>query len=254
MIEVQVEGLRELRRALAEFSDRRFGSAVAEGLNRTARAIADEWGGQLVTRIDRPTALTRRAAQLSARADVGRLVAEVRLRPDAPSGADAPAAYLQPLERGGDRLAKRFERALQASGAMPAGHKAVPGDAAQLDGYGNVSRGQIVQVLNQLGADLSVGYQRVISRDAARRQRAAQRRGRQYIAFPQRVGGLPAGIYERKGRGLAAVFFFVSRTQYGRRLALVEHGRKVAQRVLEREIAAAVAKRWASLQRRGGLS
>jgi hypothetical protein len=249
---ITITGIAELRETLASFSDRRFESALAEAINETGKAVRDEWGGQLHTRIDRPTALTKGAAVLR-RADVGRLVAEVEIR-DSIKGSDAlpPSVYLEPHEFGGDRQTKKFERALVAKGSMPAGHKAVPGQYAQLDAFGNVSRRQIVQVLNQLGADLSVGYKRVISANQAKRDKSAARAGRTYVAIPRAVGTLEAGIYQRQGRALLPVFFFVARTIYGRRLQLQDHAARMVPKVLPVALQRAIDRRITSLLRRSG--
>lgn len=251
MTAVTIKGLEELRAKLTAFSDRRFESAIAEALNRTARHVADVWGGQLATRFDRPTAMTYRAAIVSQRADVGRLTAAVSLRDTVPNQGIAPAEYVLTHEQGtGDRRLKKFERALVASGAMPPGHKAVPGKYAELDGYGNVSRGQIVRILNQLGEALTEGYQQVISRDKAKRKASAARRGRTYIPVPRRIGRIEAGIYEKKGKDMLIVFFFVKSTRYRKGLSLMDEGEKVAQKVMNVEVTRAIQKRIDSLARR----
>ena len=250
-IVIDTGDLAQLRQGLQQFSDRRFESGLAEALNKTARSIYDEWGGQLATRIDRPTQPTQRGAAIS-RADVGRLAAAVGLKDVLRGEQDAaPAEYLAPQEFGGDRKVKKFERALQAKGVMPPGSKVVPGKYAKIDGYGNIARGQIVQVLNQLGDQLSKGYRRVISVNAAKRARAASRAGRVYVAVPTKTGGLAAGIYERVGANLLPVFFFVARTRYGQRLALREHGLSIANRDLAINVQAAMQRRAETLMARG---
>ena len=181
-IVIDTGDLAQLRQGLQQFSDRRFQSGLSEALNKTARAIYDEWGGQLATRIDRPTQPTRLGPSIS-RADVGRLAAAVGLKDMIRGQSEgAPSEYLAPQEYGGDRKVKKFERALQAQGVMPVGSKVVPGKYAMLDGYGNISKAQIVQVLNQLSDQLSKGYRRVISVNAAKRATAASRAGRVYVA------------------------------------------------------------------------
>lgn len=209
---VQVEGLKEVRDMLSSFSDRRFAASVATALTRTARDVAADWRDQFESRFDRPTDATLRAVRWK-RAEATNLQAQVTI--DGEGRRTNPADWLLPEDMGGPRGVKRFEAALQAQGSMPAGWRAVPGPGAKLDGYGNVSRGQIVQVIAQLGAKYSPGYQRVISKSAAKRAAQAQARGRAYVAIlPGQKVKLAPGVYERKGRGLQAVFFFVSRVQY----------------------------------------
>lgn len=253
---IDVRGAPAVADLLRSFSDRRMGSALAAGINAAAFSVRDAWRHRLEAGVDRPTALTRNAARL-ARADVGRLVAEVSLRDTVGGAAGSgtpPQAYLGPLERGGRRGTKKFESALVSRGAMPPGQFVVPARYARLDSYGNISRGQIVQVLNQLGANLSPGYQQVISKAAARRERAVGRvgAGRRYVSVPVPVRGLKAGIYERKGRALLPVFWFTGHATYRPTLHLVAEGVRIAQDVLPRTIGDAINQRLASLQRRSG--
>lgn len=253
MISIKVTGLDELRAGLASFSDRRFASGIAEALNRTARQVADAWGRELSGELEQPTALTRRAAIISKRADVGTLSAVVSLRDAVANNGVSPAEYIATQEFGdADRSLRKFERALVASGAMPAGYKCVPGKHAKLDGYGNVSRAQIVAVLNQMGAALSEGYRRVISASAARRASTAARQGRTYVPVPRPIESLAAGIYERKGRLLLPVFFYVRSTRYTKRTNLLANGTRLGEQQVSIEITRAMEKRIASLARRGG--
>lgn len=244
--EFDTRQLDELRQRFQQFSDTRFQSGLAAAVNETAFAVRDVWGGQIVTRLDRPTRLSSRAPQV-VRADVGRLVAEIRLSDSVPGdpGGVAPSEYLATQARGAaDRRVKKFERALQSAGAMPAGWKVVPGRYAQRDAWGNISRHQIIEVLNQLGQDLSPGYQKVISRNAAKRAASAARAGRVYVAIPRRQGQLEAGVYYRDRRGnLLPVFFFVSRTRYAARLPLDGAAGKTVAQLLPAAINKAMAAR-----------
>jgi hypothetical protein len=111
---------------------------------------------------------------------------------------------------------KRFEKALKAAGAMPYGWQSVPAAGARLDAYGNMSRGQIAQILSQVGTELTAGYTRTLPRlrgdeDAKakrqiqnKRRRAFGRAGGQYVAIPRRKGKLAAGIYLAQARDFGA--------------------------------------------------
>jgi len=242
----------EVRKSFAEFSDRRFQSALATGLTRTAVAIGKTWTARL-TELDRPTALTRRAVQvIRAENTAVQLSATIKLRDQASgAGGTAPVQWLAPLEMGGDRGAKRFEQALQSRGSMPRGWKTVPGPAAKLDGYGNVSRGQIVQVLAQLGGNFSEGYERVISANASKRRARIAKLGRVYVAIPPRnMARLAPGIYERNGRNLRAVFFFVEKTNYDTGLELRKSAKEQARERIALEIHRALQESLQRLQAR----
>lgn len=241
MLTVKVEGLEELKATLRglSFSDRRFAAAMATALTRTARAVEQQWRQQFPQELDRPSPRTTRGTVVNP-ANAKNLQAAVAVKGESDK-ADTTAGWLSPQEYGGSRLVKRFERALWAKGTMPRNMFTVPGDGATLDNYGNVSRSQIIEVLNQLGTDFSVGYAQVIGRTAARRAAAAARVGRKYFAIQDRKHGLPPGIYYRnQNKELKAVFFFVPRLQYPRRLTLIQRGMSVAQRNLNEQVGVAV--------------
>jgi hypothetical protein len=235
----------QVRAALTQFSDRRFNSAIATALTGTARAVGDEWTKQLTSKLDRPTAATKRAVLIK-RAENTAIspVAEVLLKNEMRSeGATAPAQWLAEHELGGMRGVKKFEAALQAQGSMPKGWKTTPGPAAKLDAYGNVSRSQIIQVIAQLGAQFSPGYQRVISASAARRAARAAKLGRAYVAIlPGNAAKLTPGVYERAGRNIRAVFWYVPTASYTKRLDLLSTARRTVGPLFQREFEKAVAK------------
>lgn len=222
-ITIDTRELEAMRREIAGFSERRMRAVVATALTRTARVTRDGWTRQLTSDIDRPTARTVGAAGfMGARAD--KLQATVFLK-DQMAGT-SPAEYLQPQAVGGSRLLKKFERALVSSGAMPSGYFAVPGHAAVRDGYGNVSRAQLIAVIRALGQDYSPGYQRVISKSTAKRLQSQARHGRKYIAVLPKDAArakVSPGIYERQPDGSRkAVFLYKSQTTYRQRLRLVD--------------------------------
>lgn len=252
-INVDTRELEALRRRFAGFSERRMRAVTATALTRTAKSGQVRWGRQLSTDLDSPTPRTVNAAGFtSARAD--KLEATIFLK-DGMSGT-SPAQYLLPQEMGGSRLLKKFEQALVASGAMPSGYFAVPGRAAVRDGYGNVSRGQLVAVIRALGAQYSPGYQRVISTSTARKLQALTRHGRKYVAvLPKdatRAHASP-GIYERQADGSRkAVFLYKSEVAYKKRLRLMDRSSvRDIERTLLQEVDTAFAESLARLNAKG---
>lgn len=249
-ITLETSGLRAAGSLLDAFSDRRLAASVATALTRTAVAAR----GRALRDLDSsiiggPTPYTRRqlryigatAARLEAA--VGFDIAAITdIRGNVQryaSVGDTPASkYMLPQVEGGGRHIKRFERALQAAGAMPAGWQSVPADGAKLDAYGNISRGQIVQILSQVGTELTAGYRRSLPRlrggETARekrsvlnkRRRAFGRAGGQYVAIPRPKGKLRPGIYLAQARDFGArwglgrtgklipVLWFVKTTSY----------------------------------------
>ena len=236
---VSYSGFEEIRRSLEGFSERRLNAAIATALTRTAREIGQGWTAQIGARLDRPTPLTRRAVQVQ-RAEAAKLQATVGIRDTVARGI-APSEYLGTQEQGGTRGLKKFEQALQRQGSMPAGMRVVPGQGARLDSFGNISRGQIVQVISQLGTQFSPGYQRVIGATAAKRQAAAKRAGREYVAITQPIGGLKPGVYQRSGKRLVPIFWYVSTTSYRKRLSLMATAERDASVLLTRHLDQSIA-------------
>lgn len=234
-LNVKADGVDAAVAALAEqFSQRRLSAALATGVTHTAQQVRDAWVDEMRAKLDRPTPYTLRSVFLSA-ATAQRPEAVVWLKDDR-AGSGTPATkYLMPQIVGGAREQKRFERSLQAAGAMPTGWRAVPAAGAVLDGYGNISRGQINQILSQVGTELTAGYNRTVPKgkdaDSRKKQIAAYRRaGAQYFALPRGRGRLKPGIYAREfyGKNITPVVIFVPAVGYMPRLDFMGVGERVA--------------------------
>lgn len=245
----------QVRAQLTQFSDRRFNAAMATALTRTAVAVRNDLQAEMPRAFDRPTPYTvKQLRYVGASADnlaaaVGFNVAavtDVRGTPiayrDLGPGETPAGKYLQPQIEGGTRRLKRLEVALQAEGALPRGWLVVPGQGANLDAYGNVSRGQIVQVLSQLRIQLVAGTTRNMSQ-AARRQITAQRKagGRFFVIRPGEGRGQP-GIYQREfaGRNITPVFVFVKSATYRRRFDFDGLAQRLAGQLLPEQVNRAV--------------
>lgn len=128
--------------------------------------------------------------------------AEVRVKDRPQVKGDPALVYFAHNIRGGPRVEKRSEFLLKKAGIMPADTFIVPGDGARIDQYGNISNGQIQQILSALGAQRdklanSKG-------DNGKRKRRASKDTAQYFvanAFSQRTETkhLFPGVYERYG-------------------------------------------------------
>ena len=135
---------------------------------------------------------------------------------------------------------------------MPAGSYAVPTDYAKRDAFGNVTRGQVVQILVQLaGGSVRDGYRRVISASATKRAQAAIRAGREYVAVLAQQGKLGPGIYARVGNDLRMVFSYESRVYYKRQVSLLDRAKRTAPRVFAAEFDRALSESAARLRARG---
>lgn len=210
-------------------------NAAVQALNWTAADARDEVQREMRRVFDRPTPYTIRGVGVW-RATAADPIARVGLK-DAAGKGTAAADFLLPQVYGGARGVKRFERALQRIGALPAGWVAVPASGAQLDAYGNMNRGQIVQILAALQAFGEQGYKaNMDAKGRARLAKGSKRSyGREYVVSHGRgwrhgTGSwkhgrnqhLPAGVWMRQGGGLGTslrpVLIFVRGAQYKPRL------------------------------------
>lgn len=259
-LDVDVIEIQQLRAAFAGFSDRRFAAAMATALSRTAVAVRQAEEHEILDVFDRPTPYTQRAIY-SQPATAQNLEARVGVKDGyfAASGR-APVSYLRWQIGGGLRTQTGFERALVRGGAMDGGDRAVPGRFARLDAYGNMSRGQMAQILSQLRiADTQAGSTRNLPRlafdDNARERRrkqgsirrAYQRAGGEFVAFPYGRGKLRPGIYQIRATAFGRadpkpVVVFVGKAQYeAGRFDFFHAGDLAARRTLGPEVDRALA-------------
>lgn len=167
--------------------------ATRLAVNETAKKVQTALKIESRYSFDSPTPFTINAPMVKY-ARRGELAAEVFLRNEASKGTP-PVKYLEPGVEGGGRRVKRFERALRARGIMGPGEFAMPGSGARLNQYGNISAGQIVQILSQTQSFSEVGFK------ANQTTRSAARAGsKRPKYFSTRAGqSLPPGVYERTG-------------------------------------------------------
>lgn len=222
--------------------------AIAVALTRTAAAAKVEIERQLPSLIDRPTPYTMRGFRLYP-ATKRKLMAEVDFRPAFGKGT-AARDYLAPLVFGGERKLKAFERSLQRTGLLPSGYSAVPGSAAKLDAFGNMSRGQIVQIVSYFKAFGEQGY----SANMTDKRRAALARGNKrsgargvsYFIGKPGGGRLPMGVWQRisfgaAGSAIKPVIMFVSRPSYKQQLDVPGIAKRMIEQHFPDELRKAVA-------------
>lgn len=197
---------------LVEEKQVKFATRVA--LTRTAKRVEAAERHEMRDSFDQPTPFTMSGLFVRP-ATASDLSAEVKLKDFASKSSTPAAKYLEAQIKGGARGQKRFERALEAIGALPPGYRVVPGEGAQLDAYGNMSRGQIVQILSYFRAFPEAGYKANMS---DKRREALQRR-QGFAYFVGRPGDrLPLGVYQRvqfaRGTAVRAVMIFVRNVVY----------------------------------------
>lgn len=211
--------------------------ALALGLNKIAAHVKSEEARTMRAVFDRPTPYTMNSLQTIA-ATKQRPVAFVYFKDKSGSfvGDEASVAqitasiipgrrhYLLPQVFGGSRAIKAFEARLRKAGAMGPGQYAIPGRGAKLDSYGNMSRGQIVQILAYFGGFGEVGGVKNTTPEGKAKLKAGTkgRRGVEYFALQKAHGGLKPGVYKRTftsfGAGIEQVLFFIDRPPNYRKL------------------------------------
>lgn len=213
---------------LDEVAGKRIPFARIWALTQTAKAVKDRIRDEMVATIDRPRYWTLNSLR-AVPATKARPVASVNYREFSPKGTPA-GKYLRPLEEGGQRRHKRWERALILRGIMSASQYAVPARGLPLDGLGNVPQETIVRILSQLGAFAEGGYRANLSTDKKKRRRAIRRAREQVFAVSQPRGRLPMGIYSRDAHtgGIRMMFAFVSRAQYRRQFKFYDVAKAAA--------------------------
>lgn len=212
--------------------------ATAVALTRTAQAAQKDVAWEFSRKFDRPTPTVMKGLWVKS-ATRASLEAMVYVK-DRPLGGKNPFSLAQVLAHefsGGGRLAKQLEFVLRRDGFIGADEFVVPGAAAKLDRYGNMSRGQIVQILSQIGVR-SAGYDSTPTGSRRSRKHVAATggifwsRGTQStrtpvvdqatgITYGYRGGSashLPKGAWARDGRGVKPLLIVISAPHYRRRI------------------------------------
>jgi hypothetical protein len=195
--------------------------ATRVALTKTAQKAVPALQREMRDVFSNPTPYTLSGLRVEP-ATKSRLSATVMLKDDATKATPA-AKFLLPQIQGGVRGQKRYERALQAVGALPAGYRTVPGAGAKLDAYGNMSRGQIVQILAYFRAFPEAGYKANMTDQGRARLARGSKRKLGFTYFVGRPGDrLPLGVYQRftfaKGSAIKPVLLFVRSAVYQPRL------------------------------------
>lgn len=231
-----------------------FATAVA--LTRTAQDLKQEELKTMQRVFDRPTRYTLNSlVVIAARKD--KLEASVFIK-----NTERHTHYLWPEIDGGRRPMKRFEQLLQQRGLIASSERLVPAAGAKIDAYGNMSRGQIVQIVSQLGAfNLSGHSANATNSKRSKAKRAAvqyffARKGEARMGLGawkrgEKVQHLPTGIYARTAQGIVPVLIVVKTATYRKLFPFNEVGRRAVHERFEAHFEVEYAKalrtaRWGS--------
>lgn len=198
----------------------RFSTVIA--LTKTGKLAQTAVLFHMLQVIDKPTRFTLNSTFVKP-ATIKNPEVTVGLKEGVGGVVTDPDKYLGPLQFGGPRAHKRFERALIARGIMGTTEYAVPGKGVRLNTFGNISRGLINKILSDLGA------QRITDQNATRQGQ------RYFVGGRGRAQHLPRGIFERRGKRILAIMIFVRAPVYQKRLQFEETIQATFDRYLESE-------------------
>ena len=226
MITVKVDssGMLKLQAQIAGMGKQvRF--ATMRTLNAAAYEAAQATSKEMARVFDKPTSWVLRSVRyVKARKD--KLESSVDFDFWGNKQGVTVAHVLKAEIYGGQRKLKRHEIALQRIGILPPGQFIVPGDAAQMDAYGNMNPGQINQIMSWFQAFGEQGY-RANMRDGGKRlargNKKTGQRGFAYFVLHKPHGKLLPGVYQRYdfggyGSAVKPVMIFVRFAKYRQRL------------------------------------
>lgn len=213
--------------------------AMATALNKTAAKALDAVRAEMPRVFDRPTPWVLNSLRIKY-ANKSKLSAELAYKDR--NSVESSRSMVEPHVFGGKRHFKAMEARLLNIGLIPRGYNAVPGEAAKLDANGNMSRGQVSQLLNVLGAYTEAGYNKANDKTRAKLAKGNVKKntyGFEYWVNPvsgrRRARHIPPGVYQRVitgfGTSLKPILIFVKQANYKKRLPFFE----TAQRVVDAE-------------------
>jgi hypothetical protein len=228
-ITVNVNGLEQVRKALADLPKKANFATVA-AMNKSLEWAETDVRREMRRVFDNPTPWVLNSLRMryaTTREPVVRLAFKDR------NSVESSRTMVEPHVYGGQRHFKAMEARLMGIGLLPAGYNVVPGAAARLNGFGNMSQGQISQILNVLGAYTESGFNKA-NLNTIKRLAKGGLKGSQYgqygfVYWVNRVGNpdprtrhLQPGVYQRVKTGLGStlkpVLIFVKRANYKPRL------------------------------------
>lgn len=224
-LDIRMEGYEEVARKL-DGAPKAIKWAFVIGATRTAKQMAAALKAEMPKSFDRPTPFAIRSIGWKG-ATLDNPVAKVGFGINA-FARSARTDWARPEVHGGKRNAKALESKISALvGGGP--WFVMPGGAAKLDRYGNLSAGMIQQVLSDLG------IQSDTAQNATDRSRKRNRRSRYFV---MKRGGAPIGIAVRDGRGKVSMALILTRTQptYKPAYRMMEVGKKIVDDVFPVEV------------------
>lgn len=247
-LDIDFKGLDAAKAMLRGLAEKKIDVAKVAALNSAAYVTAQKQKEDIARVFDRPTAWVKGGVRY-VKADRARMESKVDLDFWGNKQGVSVEKILAAQIYGGQRRHKRHEEALRRALVLPAGMFIVPGDAAILDGYGNMSSGQIVQIISWFRGFAEGGRgSRANMKDATKEKLAKGKKGgygfQYFYVAPGRKGprgrqqNLIPGVYQRIetgfGSAIKPVMIFVSKANYKKRFDFYGNAEKVARKEFDR--------------------
>ncbi len=245
VLKTEVRGLIPLQSRL-RLTPNQIDIAMQRAIIKTTRAVTEAEVDEMNRCFDAPTKFTLNS--LTTKFDQQQIVGTVEIKDGYWTRSQN---YLETQMVGGKRRMKAFEKALQRAGVMPAGALAVPGAGAEIDAFGNMSVGQIRQILSWFdAAEMVAGSTQNMGEKGRAKKRKGTRKSQAFEYFAamsgSRTGGgswkngraqnLQPGIYKRvffgQGNAIKPVLIFVTGASYKQRFKFDDVANKTIDRVL----------------------
>lgn len=200
--------------------------AISKALNDVAVMVKNAERKEMESVFDNPTPYTLNSVFFK-KATKQKLEAHIIVRNEAAKGTP-PVKFLEPQIFGGTRRAKSSELQLREKGLMDNNMFWAPGSGARLNKYGNISPGQIVQILSALKSFREAGY----AANYSEGNTVGKRKSKNPLAtkiFVQKEWGkaLYPGVYQRTKTGLKPILIFLENPQYKERFNFFKVGEQV---------------------------
>lgn len=228
MIGISVKAdFKQLSRFFSDMEKKQMPFVVAKTLTELAKNTEKVTYAQMRSVWDRPTPFVMKGLRTKP-ATKRDLTARVYVKDWSPGGKNPRglADIIGHQFAGGGRQRKALEYRFEQAGLITPGEFLAPGAAAKLDQYGNLSRGQIAQIVSQIKVGLDPYSWKSTS---ARSRRNVKKAGEM---FWSRGGRLPRGVWMRAGETVKPILIVVARPTYRQRIDLQRNADMVAKRDL----------------------
>lgn len=197
--------------------------AISKALNDVAVMVKDAERKEMENVFDNPTPYTLNSVFFK-KATKQKFEVNIIVRNEAAKGTP-PVKYLEPQIFGGTRRAKSSERQLREKGLMDDNMFYAPGAGARLNKYGNISPGQIVQILSALKSFREAGYTSNYNENSTRKSKNPLASK----IFVQKEWGkaLYPGVYQRTKTGVKPLLIFLENPQYKERFNFFKVGEQI---------------------------